>query len=372
MKVDILIFVEDPGAANYVHQLPGALSARNINVKLLTRGIAGQYLEQFKVHSETISENITALQVLERYIPAVLVTGSAENPDSMGLKLIEAARLKQIVSVGVIDAGINAEYRFRGTTNDALHYAPDWLLVPDEWTANRFALLGYKKERLLVCGHPRYDYVRSAANKLSKKDLNKLKKRIFPGWTHSRPVWLFAAEISTGCDPGQFQYSNEYTLRGSGRYTDRTRIILEEFLDSLSILDERPYLVLRLHPKNTIEEFREFADYFDQVSKEENVLEMIYGSDVIVGMTSMLLMEAVLMEKQTLSIVPRAVEKEWLPSIRKGITPCVTTRDELNGIIKKMLSIEKNPEHIKSSKLVVEGSLKRVLELINRFLRQPN
>ena len=250
-----------------------------------------------------------------------------------------------------------------------LFRSPDWLLVPDRWTADRFAKLGYQKERLTVCGHPRYDYVRSVWKGWQKKNLDDLRTTLFPGWTRGRPIWLFASEISTGFEPGQFRYSSEYTLHGTGRHTERTKIVLEEFLDSLTELTERPYLVLRLLPKNTIDEFSEFIKHFDYISKDEDALEVIYGSDFAVGMTSMLLVEAVLMGKATLSILPRAQEKEWLASARDGVTPCFFTRDALKSAMRDR-SVPFPPEAAKVAEAFVEGSTDRSLAFLMDILKK--
>jgi len=366
------MFVEDPGAANYIQQLPEALSARGIRSKLLTRGLAADYLRQFKVESEEVPPEFGAFAILKKHTPRVVMVGTAENPKTMGLDLIDSARGSGIVSVGIVDAGINSEYRFRGATGKALNFAPDWLLVPDSWTAERFEQLGYNRDKLVVCGHPHYDYVRSVSRELGKEDRNELRKKLFPGWSNGRQIWLFACEISTGCDPEQFRYSSEYTLKGTGRHTERTKVVLEEFLDSLSELEDRPYLVLRLHPKNTIEEFSDFTDRFDHVSKGGNVLEVIFGCDLVVGMTSMLLMEAALMDIATLSIVPRALEKQWLASTRDGITPCISTRDELKTVVKSYGIPGVLPVRAASVDSIMEGSMDRVLGFLARVLAEQN
>ncbi len=369
MNIDVLIFVEDPGAANYVQPFPEMLSGRGLKVKLLSQGIAGDYLDRLHVDSERVPFGEDAAAIFKKYNPRVLLVGTAENPRTIGLQLIDSAKRADRVSVGVVDAGINAEYRFRGTSKEPLRFAPDWLLVPDRWTADRFTTLGYQKERLVVCGHPRYDYVRSALKEWQRKNLDDLRTTLFPGWSKGQPIWLFASEISTGFEPGQFHHSSEYTLQGSGRYTERTKIVLEEFLDSLSELAERPYLVMRLHPKNTVDEFSEFIKHFDYISKDEDALEVIYGSDFVVGMTSMLLVEAVLMGRATLSILPRPLEKEWLASARDGVTPYFFTRDELKFAIKNR-SVPCPPEAAKVADAFVEGSSEKCLTFLTDILEK--
>ncbi len=86
-----------------------------------------------------------------------------------------------------------------------------------------------------------------------------------------------------------------------------------------------------------------FSDYeayrqaFDVFNQEGSSLDVIHAADYIVGMTSMFMMEAVLFEKPTLSIVPRAAEIDILPAIRLGLTHRVTTRQELRDSVEPFL-----------------------------------
>ena len=77
---------------------------------------------------------------------------------------------------------------------------------------------------------------------------------------------------------------------------------------------------------------------FDYFSQKELPLEVVYASDLVVGMTSMLLYEAALMGKVCLSIMPRSIEKAWLPS---------------NFNI-SIVFIEKRKELIKKIKLIID------------------
>src|SRR3990167_9304482 len=103
-SMNVIIFAEDAGAANYVAELPEALRQRGISSILLATGLAKNILYQRKV---------------------------TFTPNSLGLLLIEAAREKSIISVGVIDAAMKVNLRFKGRGRTALTYAPDYIFVPD-------------------------------------------------------------------------------------------------------------------------------------------------------------------------------------------------------------------------------------------------
>lgn len=327
-RLDVLVFVEDPGAARFLASLPADLGTAGRSCRFLAAGVAKEYLRNRGVQFETWPSGAAAGAVLDGSRPRLLVVGTAENPKTPGLALVDAARTRGIRSVGAVDAVANAAHRFRGTSDEALRHAPERLLVPDRWTADAFAALGYPVEAIVVSGHPQYDRVRALRQTVTAAEREALRRRLLPGAT-GRPVWVFVAEVSTGLDGAQFRRSPEYTLAGRGGTDERTGIVLEELLDAAASMTPRPYLVLRLHPKNTRSEFTAYLSEVDEVSEGGDALELVWAADAVVGMTSMLLLEAAILRRPTLAIVPRELEREWLPSIRAGATPCATTREEL-------------------------------------------
>ena len=367
-KIDVLMFVEDPGAANYVADLPAALARHGCPTRLLACGSAAEYLRERAVPFETIAPSAVAGTILAETAPTLLLVGTSENPDTLGLRLVDEAHSVGIESVGVVDAFPNAGYRFRGRGETPLAHAPDWLLLPDEWTMEAYVGLGYPAERALVCGHPHYDRVREVGARLAEMSRSDLRRSLLPDAPEHRPVIVFVAEVSTGLDPEQFQRSADYTLAGRRKGNGRTEIVLEEVLDAVSLLRPRPYFVLRLHPKNTPFEFADYSREIDLVSVSEPVLEVLYAADVVVGMTSMVLTEASLLGRHTLSVVPRDLETQWLPTVRIGITPCVTTRAELRSKLPEILGDGSHASHLGGADLGASGALEQATDFIMKYV----
>jgi hypothetical protein len=367
---DVLIFVEDPGAANFVASLPAELQRRGRRVLVLTQGLASSYLQERGLKVATIPGGETAATILATVRPAVLVAGTSENPDSMGLQLIAQARPAGVASVGVVDAYANAAYRFRGRTEHPLAFAPDWLLTPDAPTSGAFVSLGYPADRVVTVGHPHYDLVRWTRERRSHESITSKRARHFPAVPEGRQIVLFAAEISSGCQPRLYQKSKDYTLTGRGQNQGRTFIVLEEFILAISQVNQRPYLVLRLHPKNTREEFAAYLGEFDEVSQGGSALEILAAVDLVVGMTSMLLMEAALLGRPTLSIVPRPEEKAWLPGIAAGLIQCTTTRQELCELLPVLLAGQAQPAAPQpAAPGLLAGALARMADFIQQLLK---
>ncbi|HEV2145972.1 MAG TPA: hypothetical protein VGR37_01000 [Longimicrobiaceae bacterium] len=364
---EVLVYVEDPGAANYAADLPAALAAAGVGARLLVRGTADGYLRERGVPAEPVPADVEADALLGRTRPRLVVVGTSEDADTLGLALVDAARARGIPTLGLVDAFSNAEHRFRGRAEHPLAHAPDWLAVPDEWTRGAFVELGADPARTVVCGHPQYDWVRALAAELAREGRQAVRARVLPE-AAERPVVVFVAEVSTGLDPAQYRKSAAYTLQGRGASTGRTRVVLEELLDSAAELRPRPYVVLRLHPKNTPQEFAAYAAEVDRVSAGGSPLELAYAADLVVGMTSMLLLEAEILGVPTLSVVPREVEREWLPSVRYGGTPCVGSREELRRALPRLLSA--GGASAGGGGAAPGGSLERVRRLVMDRLRE--
>ena len=107
--VDILIFAEDPGAANYVANLPDRLRARGWSVRLCTSGVATNYLSARGLTVDPLQSGCNFDDLITQLAPGLVLTGTAQSPDALGLSLIEAAKSMDIPVIGVIDASTVAE-----------------------------------------------------------------------------------------------------------------------------------------------------------------------------------------------------------------------------------------------------------------------
>ena len=312
--------------------------------------------------------SVAAKELLSKFKPRLALLGTSANPDTFGFDLIAEAHDLGVMTIGVLDAFGNADYRFRGHTVNPLAHAPEWLAVPDKWTKNAYTSLGYPSERIAVCGHPHYDYVLEATERLGESDRQVLRRVMFPFNHEDAPVVIFGAEPFIGLNPGKYGRKHNYTLEGRGNKLNRTEIVLEEFLDVIVRVKPIPYLVLRMHPRNTREELASFLGYFHQVSDDGVSLDLLFAADLVVGMTSMLLQEAAIMGRRTLSIVLRGAEKESLPMVRAGIIPCVSTQDELRTILPELLRRNAKPDADRINQFLQFGSLKKTVAFIESLL----
>lgn len=366
-RTPAVILVEDPGAANYAGELPEALAPRGIDATLLACGPAVEFLERRSSSPFTADEGDDPTAILERFQPSLVVVGTSENPRSPTLALVRACEEEGIPTVGIVDSPAESAYRFRGMTSDPLAFAPDWVLVPDLWTRSHYLELGHPDERVVACGHPHYDFVRAFGEKMRSSQAE-IRAALYPNAKPERRIVVFAADLSTGLDPAEFRRSAQYTLTGRGESTGRTEIVLEEFLDAISPYRNRTHCVMRLHPKHDLAELRAYAAEFDQVSQTEPSLDVILGADAAVGLTTMLLVEALLLRRPTLSIVPREIERGRLATTHYGLTPCVTTRPAVRAEVSRLVEGDGLPDESRVEAVLPRDSLQRVADAIAHAL----
>src|SRR5262249_44741353 len=209
-------------------------------------------------------------------------------------------------SVGAVDGPAYPDERFRGRGEGSLSFAPDRVLVPDEGTRQSFIELGMPESAVIAAGHPLFDRMRAERGRLDREGQTVVRTRVLPAAPAARLVLVFLAEISDGYLPELYRRHPGYRLTGRGMTDTRTAVVIEEFLDASRSLGA--YRVLRLHPKNTKDEFAAYEGEFDAISAGGAPHELIYAADVVVGMTTMLLVEATLLGRPTLSIVPDLTE----------------------------------------------------------------
>jgi hypothetical protein len=357
MTTDVLAFIEDPGAANFILPVVAALKDRGIEIVLRSAGAATAF-----AGAQAVTAGESAVSLIATYAPRLVLVGTSENPATLGLALIDAGRARGLPTVSAVDSPANADSRFRGVTTHALAHAPSRVLVADEATAAAFVALGCSRAAVKVCGHPHFDTVRARAKALDIEGRAAVRKRVLAGAPGERRVIVFASEVSTGLNPGQYRRSAAYTLHGSGKYDLRTEIVLEEFLSAVD--QEASYLVLRLHPKNTRDDLAPFLARFDEVSAGGSALDVVFAADAVAGMTSILLLEAALIGRPALAILPRPEEAAWLPGIAAGLVATATTPAELRAALPGLVDARRV-----APALPPENAAARAAQIIAELLR---
>lgn len=324
----MLVYVEDPGGANAIAALLPRLGAE-AEVRVLASGAGARQLAVLNLPAEKVDPAADADLMIEAHRPRCLVVGTSENATTLGLRLVEAARRTGTPTIGIVDGPANAEWRFRGVGDSPLSSAPDWIVVPDRATAETYRTLGHPSERIITAGDSHLARVTAERPRLAAMGQRVLRESLFPHLDVGRPWVLFLSERSEGLDQTRFRKSATYTLPAPLGEERRTHVVLAAFLAALDALSPRPIAILRLHPKDEPAEYQAYAGAFDATSQTEAPHELVFAADLVVGMTTMLLAEAVALGRPVLSIVPRVYEAVWLPASVRQMIPVVAEMTEI-------------------------------------------
>lgn len=337
MTYRLLIYVEDAGAANYIASFPDFLKAKEVQVKVLVTGQAQKQLAstEFELLKQDRFEKLW-----QEFDPHLVLVGTSENSTTFGFELIQYAHSNHTPSLGFIDAPMNASYRFRGKSENPLQHIPDYLVVVDEETKRLFIDLGVSAELIYIGGHPHFEAVFSKKESLKKQTPRELRKTLGWGLSETKPIVLFIDEpLGDSLKTGQFHQESS-SLKGYGKHSERTYIALEELLITLEQLNWPYDVVFRQHPKNDLNDFQSYLEHFSYISTQDNPLECLYASDFVVGMTSMMLSEAVISGKPVLSILPNPEHKHWHTQDFLPYINIASTQEEITSTLKIWLSDE--------------------------------
>jgi len=335
----VVVLVEDPGAVNFLGPLVDRLVGGGISTVVLGLGVGAQMVRERGHAVIAPPDPLQTVEFIRLRRPSVVVVGTSENPDTPAFTLMDAARAAGVPTVGVVDARVNAAFRFRGYSQNPLAHAPDWLVVPDESTAVAFRSLGFARHRIFVVENPARDLARRRGRAMRDRVPTAHEA---PRSGAGQVRVIFVAEVSDGLDAGQYQRSGDYTLHGRGGSSARTAVVIEELLDACVELRRHErlqmLLILRLHPKQRMDDLGPLCEEFDEVSAGGDPLELVATADLVVGMTSMLLVQAHDIGVPCLSVLPRDCEKAWLPEVESGSIPSVTTRAAIISEIRRLLT----------------------------------
>lgn len=335
----MVLFADDAGAANYVDSAIKALTRLGASFHLYGEGPGVLQLDRLELAW------IPANELRENGLPEgthLVVTGASSRKTSYSLSLIDEARSVGVPSIALIDANQNLDWRFRGFGKNPLSHAPDWLTVPDQVSAQVYENLGFPSDRIRVCGYPHYDQVRSMADTLTQLDRAALKRKLYPGAKLDQPIILFASSGPSSIGHGILEKTEHYTLPGVSHRISRSEIVAEEVLAAIRDVVPRAYTVYRHHP-TSIDLNKDVAQTYDQAETGGLPLEGIVAADLVIGMTTMLLHEAVLCGRPVLSVIPDKREKNWLTGAVEGLIPCVWEREALRNNIQTLLDTPSLP-----------------------------
>lgn len=317
----VLVFSRDPGPTNYliallealahsgdaneaagILALRSAIGGSNFDVHIAARGPA---LALWRASGESPvpwcgRTESDAADLIKKTSANFVVTGSSDIDEPADHALWLAARKFSVESHVIIEHPANLDSRFRNGQGERLW--PSWIYVPNKTFVERVEAIGGSSDRIRIVGELHHTRIKHLAANLRDSDIEALRNSW--GANIGTRVFLFASECvlemrSAGCASSYDEFSVLDKLLidlGRGVSPDGRNIDLEDLL-----------VIIRPHPRDTIGKYDAYMTHFGArprilVSEEGSPELAILSADLIVGMNSSFLYEALELNRPVLSL----------------------------------------------------------------------
>ncbi|MBI5937891.1 MAG: hypothetical protein HY850_08595 [Betaproteobacteria bacterium] len=295
---------------------------------------------------------------------ALLLLGTSVNGLDLEKLFLESAGELGIRSLAVLDYWSN--YRFRFAQKDGELLLPDKIAVMDARACREMVAEGFPEERLVVTGQPAFDRLRALRDAFS--DAGEIRRRV--GAAPDAKLVVFASQ------PIGEVYGRDETAPGWLGYVESDVLdLLVASLDRIAEHQNVPIvLVIRPHPREDAAKFSSVRARRIRIVLEQDVdaYQLAMASDLLVGMNSILLLEACYLGVIALSLQPGLVKADCLPTKSVGQTQAVYRRNEAETAIESLLFDEERRQRQRAELLgfAVDGlASRRVAELIYGMLQ---
>lgn len=302
----VLVVCEDAGAAAALCHVAAKLAADDLLRDVLVGDRASAaFRSAGVVHRVVTDPSSVDDESLYREPTSVVLTGTTMWGLRLEARAVRAAMAHGLRTVSFVDWWGNYVDRLSFPIRGDRGVVPDQLAVVDEQMAEELVGIGIAPERVRITGSPAFDR-------------------------------LFRAEPLTGRVGGPVLFLSQpfrelYGAVGPGHalgYTEQTA--LADLAHALAVRGRT--LLVRPHPRENASELGRFVAGLGagaSLYPEGTLAEAAETASVVVGMTTMALVELALRGMPTISYQPAAILPVRLPTIRSGRTVLVTAPDEI-------------------------------------------
>ena len=307
---------------------------------------------------QSFSEN-DAILWLKEAAPEVVLLGT-DAARHVEKRVVRAAKALGIPSVMYVDFWSNYSSRFE---DDKGRTVPDVVAVLDAEMETRLQTCGIDRGKLHITGSPALEKASLIAD-------------IDPTKVCSLRI---AAGLPKECVCVLFVSSPSYINYVSGSVSeDRHNSVLNPIMELASALDSckelwnrKVYLVVRPHPREDVSAFNEirFGNIRILVEKEGTGLDWIAHSDLVVGLDTMLLVEAMMARRPVLCL---AYSRPLIPAvsnIAKSMGVLVCEKENLLSAMSQMFSADSTGlvDNTSIQQILFSGATQRMIALVTEI-----
>lgn len=366
--INVLVAAQTAGGANALIPVVRRLLIRDrAKVTVLASAEAVSKFADAQVpfvhinHKAFNAHDILANQILSA--PDVMLLATAWGP-SLDKMLLKATRPLYIPSISVIDMWSYYRERYLDPESDEL-VLPSRIVIMDQIGAKQAVTAGIPKDLIVVTGQPHLEELRNPSQSNESHEAQTLRKSWLEGELDPKrtKVILFASEaIAKDFGPGS----------GNDRgYTEKDALL--GVLDAANSASDKTGLqikvIVRPHPEQA-------ANHLSGLIEPESVTENgstranILASDLVVGMTSMLLIEASAAGNPAISFQPGTGESLPFIGVTNGMVSSASTVDVLSDLIVQVLDGSDLKSTGQTALSSHEGATERIVNLISAMARK--
>lgn len=375
MSFRILIFSRDPGGANVVIPIVEPLSNSGYEVILYGKDIALSKYSSYglsgkNIEDEIDSSNIDNVRIIVKKIkPDLIITGTSAD-DFVEKYLWKIGNEMGIPTIAILDQWMNYGIRFSRYTQaqseafnseKKLEFLPSKIFVMDKTAKNEAIEEGIDADRIIITGQPYFETVLNRWKTIDSEDIIRKRYKI----PSDQFVILFVSEPLSKV----FNQTN-HTKHYYG-YTEHS--IFSELINALedisSKLSQIPKVIVRNHPKEDPDSFSKYISKNQKniiVDNSSDVFELVKMANLVVGMSSMLLIESAILGKNILSVQIGISKKDPFILNRMGITSNITNRIDLGRMLLSYINKENAVNitfpYIKSASVNIVNEVKKNYE----------
>lgn len=345
----ILVVSRDPGGTNAILPLIAPLQALGNELKVYGKDAALSIYRKQNIDCADICVAIPSGtqeetdEFVRKTRPDLILTGTSSE-DFTERHLWKAAERVGITSFAVLDQWTNYRLRLISEGGNPMNGAvsselivPSYFFIMDEFAKEEMCALGIDRNKLVVSGQPFFDYIRKTGDKVTPQEVEELRRELTG--SEGGQVFVFASQ------PIASIHRQNGMPEDYWGYTEET--VLNSVVKTLSIvtrdLATEVKLVLRLHPKDEVEAYKSVVGTLPSSIKvvvdrgtDSNLL--LKASDLIIGMFSMLLLEAAILERPFISVQIGLKRENPLVFDRMGLVRSILTEQELEETFRRILS----------------------------------
>jgi hypothetical protein len=370
----IVVICGDPGGANAIVPVIQQLqSEKKGQILVFAYRQAIDIMLKNNISFSALDEKIpdsVVQDLLQRNQPAIIVTGTSFDPIGLEIKFIHAAQILKIPCLSVLDYWCIYALRFSEEEGD-LKYIPDKIAIMDEVAFSEMIAEGFHSDTLIITGQPAFDSLAGC-----KKNFNNEKRQIIRSGFHIHSNELLIVFLS---EPVSVFFGEDKSNPQFLGYTEKS--VLTHLVMALEQIS-RDYnrhivLLIRPHPREKPDEYEKITSNSIRiiVSNDDNPREIVMASDLVIGMTTELLVESCYLGCIVVSLQPGLLSKDVLPTNNNGYSIPVYSKEKIFDTIKMTLmdhdvrsKIKKKVEHLKQD----GHATNRVVNTIYQMIGQEN